>query len=110
MFWCLDRDGQRVAEWLQFRIDTCNTCTCVEGRREVEVAMTFRGICFTVCIEFNFSFLQHFSVMPRSQAFSINPVTGAVEVVGRVLAGSAFTLTVQVQGHHCIVDGIQGVY
>ena len=43
MSWCVDRDGQRVAEWLQFRIDTCNTCTCVEGRRGVEVAMTFRG-------------------------------------------------------------------
>ena len=43
MFWCEDRDGQRVAEWLEFRIDRCNTCTCVEGRREVEVSMTFRG-------------------------------------------------------------------
>ena len=41
--WCEDRDGRRVAEWLQFRIDTCNTCTCVEGRRGVEVAMIFRG-------------------------------------------------------------------
>ena len=41
--WCVDMEGQRVAEWLQFRIDTCNTCTCVEGRRGVEVAMTFRG-------------------------------------------------------------------
>ena len=50
------------------------------------------------------------SVMPRSQVFSINPVTGAVEVVGRVLAGSAFTLTVQVQGHHYTVDTLQGVY
>ena len=48
------------------------------------------------------------SVMPRSQAFSINPVTGAVEVVGRVLAGSAFTLTVQVQGHHYTVEKSQG--
>ena len=48
--------------------------------------------------------------MPRSQVFSINPVTGAVEVVGRVLAGSAFTLTVQVQGHHKTVDTLQGVY
>ena len=48
------------------------------------------------------------SVMPRSQAFSINPVTGAVEVVGRVLAGSAFTLTVQVQGHHKTEEKLQG--
>ena len=43
MFWCEDRDGQRVAEWLEFRVDSCNTCTCVEGRREVEVLMTFHG-------------------------------------------------------------------
>ena len=73
--------------------------------------MTFRGICFTVLNSTSsLSFILYFSVMPRSQAFSINPVTGAVEVVGRVLAGSAFTLTVQVQGHHYTVDKLQGVY
>ena len=41
---CVDRDGQEVEEGKWIKIDPCNSCTCLHGRRQADMKAMFDDV------------------------------------------------------------------
>ena len=41
---CVDRDGQEVEEGKWIKIDPCNSCTCLDGRRQGDMKAMFDDV------------------------------------------------------------------